>query len=391
MKQRILIIIVVLLMVIGAAYYFYNLPAVNGTVGIETSGHVEVTDVEMSFRMAGHVDRLFVDEGDRVEKTQLLARLDQGILRDRVKQAEAQVRELEIREDALRLSIDIQEGVLEAEKERAAAAVSAAAARVQTLKTGSREQEIAEAAAARDRARSEMLNYRKNHERMKNLFERGIVPASRYDDARTALSTAQAVYEAALERYKLVKEGFRAEAISEGEANLTGSDAVLKAARIAVKETERLRLELQALEAKTDQSRVALDMAKDDWVKSSLTAPFDGFVTVKTVEEGEFVQVGSPVLTVARLDEVWVRTYIPETQLGRVRLGQSALVRSDSFPHKKYEGTVTYISPEAEFTPKNVQTREERVKLVFRIKVTLDNPNQELKPGMPVDVVLSGS
>ena len=114
----------------------------------------------------------------------------------------------------------------------------------------------------------------------------------------------------------------------------------------------------------------------------------DGFVTVKDVEEAEFVQAGTPVLTLARLDNVWVKTYVPETQLGRVRLGQKARVLSDTFPGKVYPGTVSYISPKAEFTPKNVQTKEERVKLVYRIKVTLENPNQELKAGMPVDVVL---
>ena len=102
----------------------------------------------------------------------------------------------------------------------------------------------------------------------------------------------------------------------------------------------------------------------------------------------EFVQAGAPVLTLARLNRVWVKTYVPETQLGRIRLGQQATVMSDSFPDKVYPGTVTYVSPEAEFTPKNVQTKEERVKLVYRIKVSLDNPNQELKAGMPVDVLL---
>jgi len=111
-------------------------------------------------------------------------------------------------------------------------------------------------------------------------------------------------------------------------------------------------------------------------------------VTVKDVEAGEFVQAGAPVLTLVQLNRVWVQTFVPETRLGRVRLGQNAEVTTDSFPDKTYQGRVTYISPEAEFTPKNIQTREERVKLVYRIKVSLDNPNQELKPGMPVDVYL---
>jgi HlyD family secretion protein len=129
-------------------------------------------------------------------------------------------------------------------------------------------------------------------------------------------------------------------------------------------------------------------IAQDDLKESRLTAPFNGFVSVKDVEEEEYVQAGAPVLTLARLDRLWVKTYISETDLGKIRIGREAQVISDTFPDKVYVGHVTYISQEAEFTPKNVQTYEERTKLVYRIKVSLDNRNQELKAGMPVDVLL---
>jgi HlyD family secretion protein len=185
-----------------------------------------------------------------------------------------------------------------------------------------------------------------------------------------------------------VKAGPRDELVLEGKANLAGSSASLVAAEAGRKEVEKLKLDLQALQAQRDQAKAALAIAEEDLKKSRLYSPFDGFVTVKDVEEGEYVQAGTPVITVADLDEVWVKTYVPETQLGRVYLGQKAEVISDTFPGKTYPGTVTFISPEAEFTPKNVQTQEERVKLVYRIKVTLKNPKQELKAGMPVDVIL---
>ena len=172
----------------------------------------------------------------------------------------------------------------------------------------------------------------------------------------------------------------------EGRANLAGSGAALSAAEAGSREVEKMKLDLRALHSQLDQARAALAVAEDDLRKSTLYAPFDAFVTVKDTEEKEFVQPGTPVVTLADLDEVWVKTYVPETQLGRVRLGQEADVLSDTFPGKVYRGKVTFISPEAEFTPKNVQTKEERVKLVYRIKVTLTNPNQELKAGMPVDV-----
>ena len=342
----------------------------------------------MSFKLPGHVARLLVDEGYGVRKDMLLAELDRQVIMARRDQAAAQVAELEAREASLRLSVEIREGTSEAEVNRAKAGVSAAGARYQSLTTGSREEEIAEAAAVRDRLKTEWENRRRDFERMENLYQRKIISYSQYDASRTAADSARAAYEASVERYKLVKTGPRVEQIAEGRANLAGSGAALTQAEVALKEVDKMKLDIKVLQAQADQARALLRIAEDDLAKSRLYAPFDGFVTVKEVEEGEFVQAGTPVITVAWLDTVWVKTYVPETQLGRVRLGQDADVVSDTFPGKRYPGTVTFISPEAEFTPKNVQTREERVKLVYRIKVTLQNPRQELKPGLPVDVIL---
>ncbi|MBN1105631.1 MAG: efflux RND transporter periplasmic adaptor subunit [Deltaproteobacteria bacterium] len=368
-------------------YFLYYRPILNDKT-VRTSGHIEVTEVDMSFRLSGHVIRLLVDEGHQVKKGDLLAELDKQVIRSRRDQAAAQVAELDARIASLAMSIEIREGVLDAEVRKARAGVSAADARYQSLKTGSRDEEIAEAAAVRDRAKAEWENRQRDYGRMKDLYERRIISFSQYDAARTVAESAKAAYEAAEERFKLVKTGPRRELIEEGEANLVGSSAALKAAKIGRREVDKMKLDLKVLHAQADQARALLRAAEDDLAKSSLYAPLSGFVTVKDVEEGEFVQPGTPVLTLAELERVWVRTYIPETALGKVRLGQKAEVRSDTFRDKTYPGTVTFISPDAEFTPKNVQTREERVKLVYRIKVTLDNPRQELKPGMPVDVVL---
>jgi HlyD family secretion protein len=388
MKRRKIPVIAAVVVAAGLIYYFkFYLPGLsNGE--IKASGHIEVTEVDMSFRIAGHVAKLFVDEGMKPKKGEVLAELDQEILKARRDQAEAQVRELEAREASLAMTIKIKEEVLDADINRARAGVKAADARYQSLRTGSREQEIAEAAAARDQAKFESENRERDFQRMKELFSSHIISASQYDAARTSAEAARAAYEAALERYKLVKAGPRDELVSEGKANLASSSASLVAAEAGRKEVEKLKLDLQALQAQRNQAKALLAIAEEDLKKSRLYSPFDGFVTVKDVEEGEYVQAGTPVITVADLDEVWVKTYVPETQLGKVYLGQKAEVISDSFPGKTYPGTVTFISPEAEFTPKNVQTQEERVKLVYRIKVTLRNPKQELKAGMPVDVIL---
>ena len=380
----------VLAVIIAATlvYYFRFLRPGSSDSEIRTSGHIEVTEVDMSFRLPGHVTRLYVDEGTKVKKGDLLAELEQEILKAKQTQADTQVQELEARQGSLALAIQLREDVLEADIRKAEAGKSAASARYRSLKTGSRGEEIAEAAAARDRARYEWENRQRDLERMKELYHARIIAASQYDAARTSADAARAAYDAAEERYKLVKAGPREELVSEGKANLLGSDAALAAAEAGRREVEKMKLDLKALRAQTEQARSQLTVAEEDLKKSRLYAPFDGFVTVKDVEEQEYVQAGTPVLTLAQLDEVWVKTYVPETQLGRVRLGQNAQVISDTYPGKSYPGSVTFISPEAEFTPKNVQTREERVKLVYRIKVTLKNPNQELKPGMPVDVIL---
>ncbi|MFH1124801.1 MAG: efflux RND transporter periplasmic adaptor subunit [Pseudomonadota bacterium] len=389
MKGRKILVPILVLLAGGAlVYYFrYLRPALSDS-DIAASGHIEVTEVDMSFRLPGHVSRLLVEEGDDLKKGALLAELEQTVLRARRDQAAAQIRELEARQASLTLATKIKDDVVAAEVRRAEAGVSAAGARYQSLKTGSREEEIAEAAAARDRARTEWENRERDLERMKNLFERRIISLSQYDAARTSAEAARASYEAAEERFKLIKAGPRREMVLEGKANLAGSDATLSVAEAGRLEVEKMRLDLKALQAQADYAKAMLAAAEDDLANARIYAPFDGFVTVKDVEEGEFVQAGTPVITMAQLDRVWVKTYVPETRLGHVRLGQQAEVISDTFPGKTYPGTVTYISPQAEFTPKNVQTKEERVKLVYRIKVTLENPNQELKAGMPVDVHL---
>jgi HlyD family secretion protein len=380
--------ILILILLSGLIYYFGFYRQGIDESHILASGHVEATEVDMSFRSPGHVARILVEEGAQVRKGELLAELDQEPIRARRDQALAAVRELEARIASLTLAISIKQNVLDAEVRRAKAGVSAAGARYQSLKTGSREEEIAEAEAARDRAKTEWENREVDFRRIKDLYQRKIVSPSQYDNARTSAEAALAAYNAAEERYKLVKAGPRKEAIQEGKANLAGSDAALSAAEAGLREIEKMKLDLVALQAQSDQAKAVLFIADDDLNKSRLYTPFNAFVIVKDIEQGEFVQAGTPVLTIADLDEVWVKTYVPETQLGRVRLGQIADVMSDTFPGKIYRGKITFISPQAEFTPKNVQTKEERVKLVYRIKVTVKNPNQELKAGMPVDVIL---
>ena len=300
-------LLLLFLLITAVIFYAYFRSTRFEPVEIRTSGHIEVTEADMSFRFAGHVARLYVHEGAWVRQGDTLAELDQEILKAKYDFSKAVVEELEARRASLALAIRLKEEVVEAEIKRAGAAKLAAAARYEGLKAGSREQEIAEAAAARDRARVEWENRRRDYERMKELFDARIIPASGYEAAQEGAEAARAVYEAAEERYKLVKAGPRKELIREGKADLMASEAILSAAEASVREVEKMKLDLKALKAQTDQAKARLAIAEDDLQKSRLRAPFDGFVTVKNVEEKEYVQPGTPSFFLTNPPPAWTR------------------------------------------------------------------------------------
>jgi HlyD family secretion protein len=141
----------------------------------------------------------------------------------------------------------------------------------------------------------------------------------------------------------------------------------------------------EVAKAKLDAAKKALELAEIRLNYANLTSTIEGFVIVKSAEAGEVVQVGSPVFTVVDVNDIWLTAYIKETDLGRVYLNQSVDVKTDSYPDKIYKGKISFISEESEFTPKYIQTTEERIKLVYRVKIDVNNPNFELKPGMPAD------
>ena len=157
---------------------------------------------------------------------------------------------------------------------------------------------------------------------------------------------------------------------------------------IASREFEIAQAASAIAEARVKESGAALALAETRLGYAALTSPVAGVVLSKAIESGEYVFPGTTVVTIGNLEQVWVRAYINETDLGRVKVGQAARVMVDTYPGKSYPGKVVFISSEAEFTPKNVQTAKERVKLVYRIKIDVANPAMELKPGMPADAVI---
>jgi HlyD family secretion protein len=323
MNRRLLLLILLALAISAAVIWFVFHSIRNDDAGtIDVSGNIEVTTVELSFKIPGRVKDRLVDEGEQVREGQLVARLDPEDLLH-----EAEIRKAEAR---------------------------AARAALTELETGYRKEEIAQAEAALKRITAEADRFRVDFARQQRLYRKEVISARDFDAARAAFEASQASVREARERLNLLRSGPRKETIAQARARLESAEAVLALA----------------------ESRLG---------HAALTSPAAGLVLSKNIEPGEQVSAGTPVVTVGMLDEVWMRAYISETDLGRVKVGQTATVTTDTWPGKKYEGRISFISPEAEFTPKSVQTAKERVKLVYRIKITVPNPAGELKPGMPAD------
>ncbi|HOQ87565.1 MAG TPA: efflux RND transporter periplasmic adaptor subunit [Phycisphaerae bacterium] len=341
---------------------------------IRVSGNMEVTDVELSFRIPGWVERRTVSEGQLVQGGQEVAALDRTELTQEV---ELRKREIAAARAAL---AEVEAGSRPEEIAEAEAFVAQAKARVAELEAGSRPQEVAAAKAAVARATAD-TDYRKTElARMEQLHKSGAATNQELDTSRTAYVVADARLREAQEQLKLVEEGPRAEQIEQAKAALAQAQQRLA----LVKKGPRQEVVDQA-RARLQQAEQALAIAQTRLTYTTLTSPVSGLVLSENVEAGEYVAAGTPIVTVADLNNIWLRAYINETDLGRVKVGQAVRVTTDTYPGKVYEGRISFIASEAEFTPKNVQTPKERVKLVYRVKITVANPNMELKPGMPAD------
>ena len=297
--------------------------------GITASGTVEATDANLGFLVPGRVAEVRVVEGDRVQAGAELARLD--------------TRELD------------------AQREAARADVEAAEAALAELRAGARTQEISGAEAGVRSAVRRAEEAEDNAARARTLFEGGAISRQALDRAESEQAAARAAADQAREALDLLREGPREEVLRVGRARLAQAEA-----RLASAEAAR--------------------------ANAVILAPFEGVVTVRHREPGEAVSPGAPVLTLLDTDDRWVRIYVREDRLGGVRLGAGATIVSDTYPDRVVQGEVVFIGSEAEFTPRNVQTAEERTRLVYPVRVRITgDPELILKPGLPADVTLETS
>lgn len=321
--------VVVIVLIALTAFFIIRGRSKTETDGLSASGTVEATEADLGFQTGGRVATLNVREGDVVQAGQQIATLDVADVNARVKAADAQV------QAAQATLSEMQRGSRPAEKRQAGAAATAASERVQET--------------------------RRVYDRSVKLFAGGAISREARDQAETAYDVARAQLDQARQQENIVDEGPRTERITAQQA--------------VVRQTQ----------AAAEQMRAILD-------QSVIRAPFAGVVTIKHRETGETVGPGLPVVSIMNGSDRWVRIYIREDQIGRVHIGQAASITSDTDPSKKYSGRVTFIASQAEFTPRNVQTAEERIKLVYAVKVAITgDTSSDLKPGVPADVKITAA
>jgi HlyD family secretion protein len=291
--------------------------------GLALSGTVEARETVLAFQVSGRIEKLLVDEGEAVKQGQEVATL---------------------------LAVDYVQAVA-----RASAEVAAAQATLAALEAGSRKQELEVARATLEQASAEESFAREELQRISSLIAKKLTSEEKLDQVQLALDVASASVHRAQQQLQLLQEGPRSEDIDRARAEL-------------------------------DARKSALQTARQQLSYTHLLSPAAGLITLRQAEAGEVVSAGQPVFKLAELTRPWVRAYINETDLTRVRLGQKVTVTVDGLPDREFEGTLTFISPKAEFTPKSVETRALRVDLVYRVRVQLEDPQGLLKLGMPADV-----
>ncbi|MDH3456709.1 MAG: HlyD family efflux transporter periplasmic adaptor subunit [Gemmatimonadota bacterium] len=324
-----LIIVAIAVVVMAVTLLVLSLRSAGTPDIIEASGTVEATEADLGFQTPGRVDRIVVQEGDAVEQDQELAWLDRRELSAAKRVAEAQV--------------------------------DAARARLAELQRGFRPEEVAQGRAAVQAATRRLDDARRDVERTRRLHAGGAVSDHQLENAESAVTVVESEYESVIEQLQILERGPRSEQIAAQRGVLAQAEATV------------------------GRADAALEYAV-------VQAPFAGTVTIRHREPGETVPAGMPVVTLMNPDSRWIRIYVSETQVGRLALGLPATISADAYEDRTYDGRITFIADEAEFTPRNVQTTEERVKLVYRVKVQiLGDPSFDLKPGLPADVRIDTS
>lgn len=349
--MKTLLRIIVLALILGAGAYFGLRQAPGNTQGLTLNGNVDIRSVDVSGRVAGRLQTLEVDEGAMVKAGTRLGQLDPKPYEIALRQAQGDV-------------AVAQEAITTAEGNE-----NAARASLQLLRAGYRPEEIEKARAELAAQEAVLVNAQQEFKRQQGLLNNRAVSQQAFDDAQKTLDTQTQVVAAHRAALSMLKAGYRQEEIERAEAQLQAATSAVAEAR-----------------ARHAAALVREEQAELNLADTRLTAPSDGIVTTRIAEPGSMLQVGAPVLSISLRSPIRVRAYVDEIHLDAVKLGMSVNVRTDG--GTECHGTVTYISPQAEFTPKTVQTADIRTTLVYRILVTLDPGAEHLNAGAPVTVII---
>ncbi len=391
MKKKIILLLLVIIIAAGVVYVsFFRHPV--DTASLTISGNIEATDARLGFRIAGRLAQRLVDEGDSVVQGQVLARLDNADQTIAAALAQANL------DQASAVLVELEAGSRPQEIRLALAQVNQAQQKLLEMTNGSRLQEIDSAGAeltsaleAQQSAAAQLELAKADVDRYSLLLKEKIVSQRDFEVYDLLWKTAQHQYNEAEARVSatsqalsLRTEGPRKEQIQIAVHALEMTQAEYD---LVVQGPRQEKIDLAMAQVRAAQEMV--NQARQQVKHTELTAPMDGIVLSKSAEPGEYLNPGSPVLILGDVRHPWLRAYVNEKDLGNIRLQQEVDVTTDAFPDRQFKGIITFISSQAEFTPKSVQTFDERVKLVYRIRVALDNPDLALKPGMPADAVIA--
>lgn len=326
MKKRLILAFLATILALGGlGYWLFLRPAPAPGDILRLMGHIRATETNLGFKVPGKISAIHFEEGQIIQAGQVAAELEA---------------------EDLRQEVDL-----------AAARVAAAKANLDKLLAGFRPQEVREAQAAVGQAQADYKDKKKHFWRIQNLFERRVVSGSTRDQAEAAYLIAKEGLRRAQEQFDLRRAGFRREEIEQGRAELA-------------------------------QAEAALELAQTRLGYAVIRSPVSGVVLSRPAEPGQVAAVGAVILVLGDLDNAYFEGWIPQTELARVTYGQKAAITTDTYPDKEYPGWVSFVASKAEFTPKTVETYVERVTLVYRTKIRVENPDYELKPGMPAEAVI---
>jgi HlyD family secretion protein len=363
-NRKRLIVIVLIAAAIAATVYAAGL--FHRDSALQGSGTVEARDTRVGSKIAGRIDQVLVREGDRVKPGQVLITFDDRELRASLQQSRAAAEKA-------------QRGYRPEEIAEARAAAAAAKAEYDQRTNGYRTEDIAAAQADLDRARADESRAHLDFERYDALAKKDLVSKQQHDTAEAAWRMAMATAQNAQHKLDQLQHGYRPEEIASAEARYKQAQAT----------SEMLQRGNRREDIEAAKAALAYDEAR--FRERQVVAPAAAMVEVLDVRPGDLVAPNTPVATLLEQDQIYVRIYIPETEIGRVKIGQKAEVRVDSFPNKVFDGQVEQINQQAEFLPRNVQTREERVHQVFGVKVRIIDPAGEVLAGMAADVKLKAA